>query len=113
MATQTYQPVPITFADEKEHRRQMAVKINSINQSKFNCALEVTLTANSASTTIADARISSFSVILMMPITANAAAEISGGGLYIPETTMLNGSAVIQHANNAQTDRNFRIGIFG
>lgn len=111
--TQTFQPVPVSMADEKEHRRQMAVKINSVNQGHFNCTNELTLTASAASTTLIDARISPFSFIGLMPVTAHAAQEISGGTLYIPESTMLNGSAVIQHANNSQTDRNFRVGIFG
>lgn len=111
--SQTFQPVPVTYENEVEHRRQLATKLNQVNQGKFNCTIEVTLKASSTTTTITDVRISPFSVILWMPVTAHAAAEIAAGGLYIPESTMLNGSAVIQHANNAQTDRSFRVGIFG
>lgn len=108
-----YNAVPVTQADEKEHRRELATAINRVNQGKFNCALEITLIANVTSTTISDARIGAYSVLVLMPVTADAAAEIGAGTIYIPENTMLTGSAVIQHANNSQTDRSFRVGIFG
>lgn len=73
----------------------------------------VTLTANVASTTITDARIASTSAIVLVPTTANAAAEIGAGTMYVSETGRLHGTAVITHANNAQTDRTYRYVIAG
>lgn len=69
----------------------------------------LTLTANVASTTLTDARISFRSPILLQPTTANAAAELGNGTLYIAESGRGNGSVVITHANNAQADRVYRI----
>lgn len=66
---------------------------------------QVTLTANASSTTVTNAQISENSEIMLSPKTANAAAALAT--TYIPEATILNGSFVIQHANNAQTDKTF------
>jgi len=113
MTTISYPPVQTTNPDNVEHRKQLAIKANSLNQGKFNCTLEVTLAVNAISTTITDSRIGISSLIIMMPVTSHAAQDISSGTLYIPEATMLNGSCIIQHQSNAFTDRNFRIGIIG
>jgi len=48
-----------------------------------------------------------------MPTTANASAELGSGTWIVPEATILNGSFVITHANNAQADRTFRYAIIG
>lgn len=112
-----FKPVPTHFANEEVHRRKLAEKLNDINNAKFNCALEVTLVANAVSTTIQDQRITGSSLFSFMPVTAHAAAAL--GGLYVPEATIIPaigttpGSAVIQHANDANTDKSFRVGIFG
>lgn len=80
-------------------------------QGKMNVVIEVTLTAGAASTTVTDARIGYSSAPIAVPLTANAAAELAT--LYIPSATILNGSFVIQHANNSQTDRDFRFVVMG
>ena len=59
--------------DEKIHRRQLAVAINTNDDGKHGT---VTLTANAASTTITDARISYRSPVVLIPVTANAAAAV-------------------------------------
>jgi hypothetical protein len=71
------------------------------------------LTANVATSTLTDDRVGFDSCIALVPTTANAAAEIGNGTLYIAETGRINGSVVINHANNAQTDRTFRFIISG
>lgn len=76
---------------------------------KLNCAADLTLTANAATTTMSDARLSPFSVLTFMPTTANAAA--AKAGLYV--TGQTKGAATINHANNAQTDKTFRVAIHG
>ncbi|MCW5615894.1 MAG: hypothetical protein KIT32_12305 [Rhodocyclaceae bacterium] len=82
-------------------------------QGKMNVVIEVTLTASAAFTTVTDARIGYSSAPIAVPLTSNAAAELGAGTLYIPSATILNGSFVIQHANNSQTDRNFRFVVIG
>ena len=79
--------------------------INNIIKGRSENYGQVTLTANVASTTVTNDNISQYSEILLSPKTANAAAALAT--TYIPEATILNGSFVIQHANNAQTDKTF------
>ena len=92
-------------------RRWYAV-INQLTQGKMNCVGTVTLTANVASTTVSDPRVTAQSVILFMPTTANAAAEIGAGTMYVGTRTQAT-SFVITHANNAQVDRTFAYAIIG
>ena len=108
-----YQTVPEFLPDEKEHRRKLARAVNQTLGGKMNASLNATLNASASSTTLIDARISYFSTIVPMPMTANAAAEIGNGTMYIPQATMQSGQAVIQHASNTQTDRTFRFLIIG
>ena len=92
---------------------QIAAVVDRHNRGKFNATLDVTLTANAASTTIEDARLASTSALVFDPLTANAAAELAAGTIYVLAAGRLNGSATITHANNAQTDRTFRLLIIG
>jgi hypothetical protein len=114
-----FQGVPSYLVNEGEHRRQIAACVNKQNNGKFNCTLAVTLTASAASTTVTDSRIGTGSLMVFMPQTAHAAAEMASGNLYIPASTVVPalgsvpGKAVIQHTNNSQTDRTFIMGIFG
>jgi hypothetical protein len=80
-------------------------------QGKLNVDGDITLTANVGSTTITDPRIGGHSVILFMPLTANAAAEVGNGTMYV--SSVGSETATITHANNAQTDREFHFAIFG
>lgn len=73
----------------------------------------VTLAASAASTSVIDPNCATGSVIVPIPATAHAAAEWGNGTLYIPAATVINGSFVIQHANNSQTDRTFAYAIIG
>lgn len=77
---------------------------------KFDCTKEVTLTANAASTTVMDYRLSPQTAVLAMPQTANASAEIGAGTIYFAPT---DGQCVITHANNAQVDRTFTLAFLG
>lgn len=92
---------------------QIGQVVNRINSGKVNASIDVTLTANAASTTITDARLASTSILLFDPVTAHAATELAAGTLYVLAANRTNGSATITHANNAQTDRTFRVLIIG
>lgn len=98
--------------------RAIASVVNRINLGKLNAVYRVadedfTLTANAATTTLTDSRLTAFSFVGFMPKTANAAAEIGAGTLYVTNANMNNGSWTVTHANNAQTDRTFRLLIIG
>ena len=76
---------------------------------KVNSVMTVTLTANQATTTLNDINIGPKSAILFMPETANAAAEIPT--LYV--TGRGKQTCTLNHANNAQTDRDFTYVVLG
>lgn len=99
--------------DQEQHRRRIAGVLKSLGSGKMEVSGRLTLTASAASTTITDARIGVNSLLLMMPETANAAAEIGAGTLYVSATGRVNGSASVTHANNIQTDRSFLVAIIG
>ena len=80
-----------------------------VMQGKLNCVGTITLTINSATTAMSDPRLGGESWIGFMPTTANAAAAI--GGLFV--TAQGNGTATLNHANNAQADRTFTYAILG
>jgi hypothetical protein len=86
---------------------------NGILMGRLNTVGLFTLTANVATSTLTDARISIDSTVVLVPTTANASAEIGAGTIYQSETGRVNGTAVFTHANNAQTDRTYRIVIIG
>ena len=79
--------------------------VNEMLKGRGNQTGTLTLTANAASTTLTDNLLTADSVITFMPTTANAAAEIGAGTMYVSARN--NGSFTIAHANNAQTDRTF------
>lgn len=72
---------------------------------------DVTLGAASATTTFSNLKIRPTSGFSITPKTANASAEYGNGTIYIDTPT--DGQVVINHANNAQTDRIFRITVHG
>lgn len=94
--------------------RQIAAVVNRSLQGKLNAVYgDFTLTANAGATVLTDARLSVNSWLGFMPLTAHAAAELAGGALHVAPADMNNGACTIRHANNAQTDRIFRLLIIG
>ena len=95
--------------------RDVVTLFNNVIIGKLNVTYDhdndFTLTASVATTTLSDKRIGVESNIIFTPRTANASAEIGAGTIYINEPG--DGSVVINHANNAQTDRTFRVTIIG
>lgn len=85
----------------------IARTLNLVLNGKQNVTTTVTLTAGVTTTTLYDSRIGYFSVVLLMPTTANAAGALA--------TTYIapgDGNAVITHLNAATVDRTFRVGIW-
>lgn len=84
----------------------IARALNAVIGGKRNATTSLTLAAGVTTTTLTDSRIGYFSVITLMPKTANAAGALAG--LYI---TPGDGSAVVTHANTATLDRTFGVVI--
>ena len=102
---------PAFLADEVQHRRLIGRWILEAQQGHLANTGTVTLAANTASTVLADYRLGVMSFLGFMPTTANAAAELGNGTLYV--STQGKQTATITHANNAQTDRTFTFAILG
>lgn len=103
--------VPIDWGNEREHRRKLADGANRALTGKLNATFNVTLSANQAATTVTDVRLSAASFIGLCPLTADAAAEIANGTLHV--SAQDKGTLTLAHANNAQTDRSFRLLVIG
>lgn len=87
--------------------REVAEVVNNLAAGKSNNTGNVTLTASSTTTTLNDERLGFDSVILLSPLTANAAAQ----NPYI--STKAKGSVVITHTSVASADLNFDYIIVG
>ena len=91
----------------KEHRRFLAEAIQTLQ--RILITREITLTASSATTTLTDERINERSCITFMPTTANAATDLAN--LYV--TGKGDGTATLNHTNNAQNDRTYCYTVIG
>lgn len=103
--------VPGFLADDKAWKRGMAAWALEINQGHLNNTGTISLLSGTVETVLTDTRLGAFSFIGFMPTTANAAAELGGGTLYV--ATQSDGAATITHANAATGDRTFRYAILG
>jgi len=85
--------------------------IRELWEGRSHASRTVTLAAGAASTTVAGVNVGPNSQIMLTPKTANAAAEIGAGTMYVSSTKA--GQFVLTHANNAQTDRTFGYAAIG
>lgn len=108
----SYQTAPVDWPGKlEEWVRLIADVVNGIMEGKINATGTVTLTANSATTTISDRRIGPNSIIVPMATTANAAAELAANGWHV--SSRGKETATVTHANNSQTDRTFGYAVLG
>lgn len=89
--------------DDEVHRTIIADAVNGLIDGKLDVVGTITLTANSATTTVSDNKFESAMVPLLIATTANGAAAV--GGLYVSARTK--GGFTLTHANNAQADKSF------
>ena len=107
----SWQRIPVSWINIEEFVRRIAHGVNQLGDGRSNGFGSVTLTENVASTAVTDRRVGTDSVISFMATTANAAAEIGAGGMYV--SARGNGTFTSTHANNAQTDRTFAYSLQG
>ena len=100
-----------TLQPTEQNQRTQNEVIRQIMDGKTNNRGTFTLTASTTTTAAIDARCGANSVVLFMPTTANAAAEIGAGTIYVSSTGKQ--TFTVTHANNAQTDRTFKYVIVG
>lgn len=89
--------------------REIAERVNRLNQGKMNAVTTLTLTAGATTTTLTDTRIGGGTYIGLSPTTATAAAAMTK--VYVGPKTK--GSATITHDNTADTDRTFSVLLIG
>ena len=104
--TQNFLKVPTFTDNQDEQNRLTANAINNILDGKINSTGEITLTNSSTTTILTDARIGGNSVILLMPITNNAA------NAHIHFTDIGNGTATMNHGSGSST-RTFKYVVIG
>ena len=102
---------PEDFSNWRDWLRSVAKSINLILKGATNNGVTVSLTANAATTTVIDNRIGPSTTLDLKPTTANAAGALATTYQTWPNTT--SGQAVLNHANNSQTDRTFRATLEG
>ena len=110
-SARSYDTVPLSWPNTEEWMRLLAESIQGILDGKINATGTVTLTANSATSTLADRRIGPDSAIFFMPTTANAATEFGAGTLQVSSRGKQ--TATLTHVNNAETDRTFGYVVLG
>lgn len=101
--------VPTYSADKEEWLRQIALAVNLLIDGQSNATGQFTLSAGAASTVITDLRVGINARILLMPITANAAA--AQATTYI--SSIGKQTFTVSHANNSQTDKTFKYAVVG
>ena len=85
--------------------RRVSVAVNLLADNRSDGYGSFTLTANTATTVVTEAKVANYSTIIMTPTTANAAAELGAGTIYV--SAKADGSFTLTHASNAQVDRTF------
>ena len=91
--------------------RETSQVVNNLLDGKSNNTGTFTCTASAATTAVTDFRAGKSSIILLMPQTANAAAEVGNGTIHV--STRAKQSFTVTHANNSQTDRTFGYVVVG
>lgn len=95
-----------------ELRRQYEV-LQAIRRGKIECVTELTLTAGTTTTTLNFKGLSPQSVVIFDPKTANAAAELAAGTMYVLTANRGNDAWTVTHANAGTTDRTFQVACIG
>lgn len=94
--------------------RAVATAVNQALKGKINAVGSVTLTPSATVTVVNEPLVGSSSIVLLMPQTAHAAADLAGGALYIAPADYVSGASFkITHASNSQTDRSFGYAVLG
>lgn len=109
MTVGEYQPPPFDLEDGRAHRRLIANALNLLMQGRSNNVFDVTLNTSAATTTVSDARISAFSVPVCIPANADAQSITMP---YRDYSSAVNGSMILNHANNGNT-KTFKIILVG
>jgi hypothetical protein len=85
--------------------------VRELFEGRSNAMGSFTCTLNAGSTTVLHPNVGQDSRILLTPTTANAAAEMGNGTIYV--SAKAPGSFTVTHANSATVGRSFDFAIVG
>lgn len=91
--------------------KKIVLAIQQLGAGRSNAIGTVTLVTGAATTTVSDNNCAPGSVVLFTPTTANAAAEVGNGTMYL--SAVANKSFTVTHANSATAGRTFLYAIHG
>jgi len=91
--------------------KKIVLAIQQLAAGRSNAVGSVTLATSVATTIVTDKNCAAGSTPLFTPTTANAAAEMGNGSMYV--SAVANGSFTITHANSATAGRTFLYAIVG
>ncbi len=91
--------------------KKMVLAIQQLAAGRSNAVGSVTLATGSPTTVVSTANCAAGSTPILTPATANAAAEVGNGMMFV--SAVANGSFTITHANSATTGRTFLYAILG
>lgn len=93
--------------------RRLYEVLQIMRRGKLECTTTLTLTASATTTTLNYKGLSPQSVVIFDPTTANAAAELYGGTMYVLTADRGNDAWTVTHANAVSTDRTFAVAVIG
>jgi hypothetical protein len=96
---------PTTLSPDEKDVYKIVRAVRDLFEGRSNAIGSFTHKPSAGSTTVTAPNCGAGSTVLPFAKTANAAAEIGNGTMYIGAVN--NGSFVVTHANNAQADRTF------
>lgn len=96
---------------EEKDIKKVIRSVRELASGRSNATGRVTLKASATTTIVADQNCALGTVPLLVPTTADAAAELKNGTLFI--TVVANGSFTITHANSPSTNRIFLYAFIG
>lgn len=91
--------------------KKIVLAIQQLAAGRSNAVGTVTLATGSATTTVTTANCAVGSVPILVPASANAAAEVGNGTMYV--SAVANGAFTIAHANSATPGRTFLYAVLG
>lgn len=91
--------------------KRIILAIQQLAAGRSNAVGTVTLATGAATTIVPDRNCTLGSTPLLSPVTANAAAEVGNGTMYV--SAVANGSFTITHANSATPGRTFLYSLQG
>jgi hypothetical protein len=97
--------------DSVQHRRLIAQWMREAHQGHLGNIGTVTLGTGVAATSVVDFRVGPNTYIDFMPTTANAAAELAAGGMWVSSRSAE--GYTITHANTTTADRAFVYCVLG